>query len=78
MSWLSSLWRRVKGGRTDAQVAFGVIVGTLSTAERNDLWEKLSMVQKAVDIAARHYAGPDLDIAKTWVNGALAILEAKK
>jgi len=78
MSILSELWKRIKGGKTDSELAFGVLVATLGGKQRESLWQTLSAVQFAVTIANRHVQDPRIDTAKVWVNGALDILEARK
>jgi len=79
MSTLSAaaakIWRWLKGGRTDAEVVFGVIVGRLSGKEKHELWQTLSAVQFAVDVAALGNSDPRIGTAQRWVAGALAILE---
>jgi len=74
MSWLSSLWKNIKGGKTDAEVVFGLVVGGLSRKQKLDLAHSLTSVQFAVDLAATITGDVRVKEAQVWVNGALDIL----
>jgi hypothetical protein len=76
MSWLSELWNRIKGDRTDLEVAFEVVVARLSRAQRYELSRTLYAVQFAVDLAGPQ-EDPRVKIAREWVGGALHILESR-
>ena len=78
MNVLSELWKKIKRGKTDAEVAFEILVGTMSTRQRNELGQTLSAVQFAVDRGAAKSSDPRIAVAQQWVSGALRILEAKK
>ena len=78
MSWLSEIFKAVKSGRSDAELAFDLLVSRMSSRQRQDLWQQLSAVQFAVDVANRHIQDPRVETARQWVGGALAILEGRK
>jgi hypothetical protein len=76
MSLLSTWWNNVKGGKTDAQTIFNLIIAVLSSKQRIQLRKDLSAVSQAIMIA--QLAEPNSTqvlLAKTWVDGALTILE---
>jgi len=75
MSWISEVWRKIKGGKTDTQTVFGLIVSTLSARQRVSLRQNLYAVQQAIEIAA--LAEPNSTqvlTAREWVDGALEVL----
>jgi hypothetical protein len=74
VSWLSILWKNIKGGKTDAEVVFGLVVGGLSRKQKLDLAQKLTAVQFAVDMASSVTQDDRVKEARVWVNGALDIL----
>lgn len=77
MSWLSEFWRRIKGGRTDAEVIFEAVVSRLSAKQRNELTEAMRAILRCVD-EARDQQAAYVQVARQWVGGALMILEARK
>ncbi len=76
MSWLSSWWREFKGGRTDTQTIFSVLVTGLSAKQRVQLKKDLCAIQQTVIIAS--LVEPDstqVATAQEWVKGAFEVLD---
>lgn len=75
MSWLSKLWKKIKGGRTDTQTVFGLIASMLSPRQRATMRQHLYAVQQAVEIASLAEPNSTQVIqAREWVDGALEVL----
>jgi hypothetical protein len=75
MSWLSKAWRSVKGGRTDAEAAFSIVVGTLSQEQKRVMWSNLKNVLYAVSIAATVSDAPAIKEAELWASKSIEILD---
>lgn len=75
MSWLSELFRKAKGGKTDAEFIFGIAVSAMSFSTRNKLTTQLRNVKYAIDIASTVSKDVRINEAQKWVNGGLAELE---
>lgn len=80
MSWLSRyttpLWRMFKGGRTDAQTVFGLVVDRMSASQRIQLRINMNAVAQAIAIAA--LAEPNstqVKRAQEWIDGAAEALQ---
>jgi hypothetical protein len=68
------MWRLIKGGKTDAEVVFGLVVARLNGRQRLALNQKLTAVQFAVTIAATISDDARIKEAQEWTDGALDIL----
>jgi hypothetical protein len=75
MSWVSKLWRSVKGGRTDAEAAFSIVVGTLSQEQKRVMWSNLKNVLYVVDIAKTVSDSQSVKEAELWVSKSIEILD---
>lgn len=72
MSWLSEVFKKLKGGRSDAEFFFGLAVLGMKPSDKSKLKAALVKVQYSVMIADNMTTNdPRIAEALKWVNGAL-------
>ncbi|MCL5105659.1 MAG: hypothetical protein M1133_16325 [Armatimonadetes bacterium] len=76
MNVFRKAWRWIKGGRTDAQTVFGLLIAVISSKQRTQLRRDLYAVRQAVEIASLAEPNSTQVIqAREWVDGALEVLD---